>query len=174
MASVSHRFRCHLCTTHLPCMFMKSAPLPRERDSDGNVTPEESHPVRTWGCNYFKRRSTVDWPWAEFFFCFLKMYSALNYTLKTALIEWSKEGLSFTHVSKDSHLKTRSGELSGFLLIHSTVFKCFVMCNILYYRFAVLAQFFKFLFSFFYNLKKKIDVIFFFLLSKVAVFFFFM
>lgn len=36
----------------------------------------------------------------------------------------------------------------------------FVMCNILYYRFAVLAQFFKRLFSFFYNLKKKIDVIF--------------
>jgi len=33
-------------------------------------------------------------------------------------------------------------ELSGFLLIHSTVFKMFffVMCNILYYRFAVLAQ----------------------------------
>lgn len=29
------------------------------------------------------------------------------------------------------------------------------MCNILYYRFAVLAQFFKFIFSFFYNLKKK-------------------
>lgn len=29
------------------------------------------------------------------------------------------------------------------------------MCNILYYRFAVLAQFFKLLFSFFYNLKKN-------------------
>ena len=29
------------------------------------------------------------------------------------------------------------------------------MCNILYHRFAVLAQFFKLLFSFFYNLKKN-------------------
>lgn len=40
------------------------------------------------------------------------------------------------------------------------------MCNILYYRFAVLAQFFKLIFSFFYNLKIRCD---FFLLSLVAV-----
>lgn len=43
------------------------------------------------------------------------------------------------------------------------------MCNILYYRFAVLAQFFKVIFSFFYNLKNRCD---FFLLSLVAVLFF--
>lgn len=45
------------------------------------------------------------------------------------------------------------------------------MCNILYYRFAVLAQFSKLIFSFFYNLKKnRCD---FFLSSPVAVFFLF-
>lgn len=36
-----------------------------------------------------------------------------------------REGLSFIHLSTDGHLRTRNGELSGFLLIHSTVFKWF-------------------------------------------------
>lgn len=99
--------------------------------TDGKAMPEERHSLRTGGFTpapsfflFLKRRSTVDWLWADkyiydFFFFFPFCFWI------TALIEWSKEGLSLIHMSKDSHLRTRNRELSGFLLIHSTVFKCF-------------------------------------------------
>lgn len=56
---------------------------------------------------------------------------------------------------KLSHLGTRNGQLSGFLLIHSTVFKCFVI-RVIYCIISLLyLHSFLNIFVLFYNLKNR-------------------
>lgn len=91
----------------------------------------------------------------------------LNNALKTALIKGERRFELHPHVYRRpfENQERRTLRISTDTVLYLNVF---VMCNILYYRFAVLAQFFKLIFIFFYNLKNRCD---FFLLSPVAVFF---
>lgn len=120
----SRRFLCHLCTTHFPCIFFLTKCPSGIKVFINHIAIKEIYmESNTTFSKGLEDPLLIDFEQIVFIFWFKWIWLEHCHPNSPALRV--REGLSFIHMSRDGHLRTRNGELSGFLLIHSTVFKCF-------------------------------------------------